>query len=216
MDYNGTLDVVTLKLANKQLKKVKASIFSDADRDYIKKWYLLKGFKDQSRFKVVVKKKSGKSWKKKGPHGGVSTKEMRYDIVLENRNSYSLEDISVEYGIFLRAKGDGRWLRDFAEALGSSQDLCNPSPVLGGGKYAEISSKAVEVLETKHARTVRADVNGGMDVFGEYFKKQEIVLEGIWVRVTTSVDGETIMREVFDPDTLRGKHDWKQRKAPSE
>jgi len=206
-EHSGT---VSFERDNQRTSKVPITIFSEADQDYIKNWCLLRGFRDPSRFKISVKKKNGKTWKKTGEIGGVSTKEVRYDIVLENRNDLPLENVSVEYRIFLRAKGNGRWVEDFYKALGSSQDLLNPLPVLGEGKYAEIPSKGTMVLETKYARTVKEKVNGGiMDVFGEYFETQEVVLEGVWVRVTTVIDGETIMREVFAPDTLRGKYEWK-------
>jgi len=207
--YNGRLDMVTLKLPNKSIKKVRLGLFVAEDREYVIKWSFVSGFKNNAKFKIKINKKSGGVERVEARKGGLATiKKTRYDIVLENLNSFPLENISVEYKIFIRTKGDGRWLKDLVKLLGSKSELVNPTPTFGAKECGEISPSETILVETKYARSIKAKPGSRTDSSGEAWKNQELVLEGIWVRVVMEIDGETIFRDVFAPDILKGKHTW--------
>jgi len=209
MGYNGRLDVVTLRLPKGGIKKVHPGIFVAEDQKYIQKWALICGFKRSSKFTIKINKKSGDFKRVETKKGGTAkVQEIRYDIVLENSNSYPLEEISVEYRIFVRPKGDGRWHAEMVSALGSLSELTNPTPVSGAKAFMEIVPGETYQVQTKYARSIKAKSGGRADSSGVTFKNQELVLEGIWVRVLMEIDGETFFRDVFAPDTLKGKHVW--------
>ena len=209
MDYNGRMDEVTLRLPNRRIRKVKPSVFIEADQEYIKKWSLIDGFKNSSKLRMEINKKAGDFRRLEGRRGSVAkTRKTRYDIVVENLNSYPMEKISVEYKIFLKPQGDGQWHSELVGLLGSRDELQNPSPVSGARWCEKIPAGGKILFETKFARSVKAKPTSRPDSSGNVLKNQAIVLEGIWVRLVMELDGKKIARDVFAPDTLEGKHEW--------
>ena len=210
LGYNGRLDEVTLKLPNRNIRKVHPGLFVAEDQKYIKNWALLFGFKSTSKFTVKVNKKSGDFKRVETKKGGTAkVQEIRYDIVLESFNSYPLEEVSVEYKIFARSKGSGLWHPALASELGLSiSELKNPPPVSGAKAFREIVSGETYEVQTKYVQKIKAKGTLKADSSGKTYKNQELAIEGIWVRVLMEIDGETIYRDFFTPNTLKGKHAW--------
>jgi hypothetical protein len=59
---------------------------------------------------------------------------------------------------------------------------------------------------TKPAVIARQEILGD---FVNSYEKISAEMEGIWVRVTIKTpSGQTATREIFKPETLKGKHAW--------
>jgi hypothetical protein len=207
--YNGRLDVVTLKLPNQSMKKVHPGLFVAKDREYIKNWSFIFGLKNPSKFAVKVNKKQG-DYKRKDVRGSgtVKIQEVRYDIAVENLNSFPLENLSIEYKIFLKPRGDGRWPSGLSSLLGSVDELQNPPPVCGAKECLKIDPSETVQFETRYARSVKLKSSGRADSSGKKFKNQELDLEGIWVRVIMEIGDEMVFRDFFAPKALEGKYSW--------
>ena len=216
MSYNGKLDKVVLRLENKSIKKVKPGIFVKEDQEYIHEWAKLDGFRNKAFFKISCQKNLVEKWKdeidEKVSYGGGNTEKenigelkfekFAYKLLLENRNTVPLENVEVEYCIFCKEKGKGKWRKStdwFSEAT--------------------TGSITVEKLPAKKKKTVVTDpvVIGRQEITGDVyngrtgggFEKISAELEGIWVRVIVKAPGgQKAVRELFSPDTLEGKYAW--------
>jgi len=213
VSFNGTLGKVKLKLADGRIKTVKPAIFVEADRKYIKEWAALDGFRNPSFFKISCRKDQVEKWKEdlvasvytvgdrsnsqKDVVGEMKFEKYAYKLVLENRNAVPLENIGIEYCIFSKQKGKGRWF-DAPEWFETEKK----------------GSLTIVKLPAKSKKNITTDttVIGKQEILGDFvqsYEKVEVEMEGIWVRITLKTPGgQTATRTVFDPENLKGKHAW--------
>jgi len=216
VSFNGKLGKVELKLADGRLKKIKPGVFVEEDQKYIKEWAAVKAFTNKAFFKLSCQKDLVEKWKEdilgKVSYGSGSVEtetigEMKfekfaYKVLLDNRNDVPLENIKIEYCIFCKEKGKGRWRK-------GSDWFSKETP--GTIHVDKLPAKAKKTVVTDPAVIGRQEITGDIvsASSGSSYEKIGSALEGIWVRITLKTpDGQTATREIFEPDTLKGKHAW--------
>jgi len=221
VDYVARVNQVTLKLKNGRLKKVKPTVFVEEDQAYIKTWAATQGFRKSSSFRILLKKKIAKKWKKQivvpvhyGSEvreeniGELKFKSIVYEIVLDNRNDVPFENLKVEYRIFSEYKGPGTDMHSAGWRMNVSGQGVKES--VGGGETVTLSDKSKKTVTTSPMTEVSQEISGDIvsSSSGSHYEREKTCVEGIWVRVTLEKDGQTVVRETFSPDTLKGKHIW--------
>ncbi len=211
VSFNGKLGKVKLKLADGRIKTVKPGVFVEEDQKYIKEWASLDGFRNKSSFKISCKKDMAEKWKdnlegsvsygggssEKATIGEMKFEKFVYNLLLENRNDVPLENIKIEYCIFCKQKGKGRW-------VGSSEWFSKETK--GDLTIKKLPAKSKKTVTTEPAVIARQEILGD---FVQSYEKISAVLEGVWLRITIKTPGgQTATRTVFEPDNLAGKHTW--------
>jgi len=216
VSFNGKLGKVELKLENGSLRKVKPGIFVEEDQKYIKEWAAVKAFMNKAFFKLSCQKDLVEKWKddivSQVSYGGGSLEtesigEMKfekfaYKVLLDNRNDVSLENLEIKYCIFCKEKGKGRWRKGkdwFSNETSGTIQIDN------------LSAKSKKTEETEPVVIARQEITGDIvsSGTGSSFEKIGVELEGIWVRVTIKMpSGQTAIRDIFEPESLKGKHTW--------
>ncbi len=211
VSFNGKLGKVKLKLADGRIKTVNPAIFVKEDRQYIKEWASLDGFRNKTFFKISCSKDLAEKWKdnlegnvsygdgssEKETIGEMKFEKFVYNLLLENRNDVPLENIEIEYCIFCEQKGKGRW-------KGSSEWFSKATK--GNLTIKKLPAKSKKTVTTESAVIARQEILGD---FVQSYEKISAELEGVWVRITIKTPGgQTATRTVFEPDNLAGKHTW--------
>ncbi len=211
VDFNGKLGKVKLKLANGKLKTVNPAIFVKEDRKYIKEWASLDGFRNKSFFKVSCSKDMVEKWKENidrdVSYGGGSSEsetvgevkfeKFAYNLLIENRNDVPLENIKIEYCIFCKQTGKGRWM--------NGSDWFQKA-TKGNLATIKLPAKSKKTVTTGSAIIARQEILGD---FSTSYEKVGAELEGVWVRITIKTPGgQTATRTVFEPENLEGKYTW--------
>jgi len=212
VSFNGKLGKVELKLADGRLKKINPGVFVEEDRQFIKEWAAVKAFMNKAFFKLSCQKDLVEKWKddiigtvsygggeaETETVGEMKFEKFAYKVLLDNRNDVPLENIKIEYRIFCKEKGKGKWV-----------DRSNwfSKEIPGTISIDKLPAKSKKTETTKPAVVARQEILGD---FVNSYEKIAAEMEGIWVRVTIKTPGgQTATREVFAPDTLRGKYEWK-------
>jgi hypothetical protein len=181
--------------------KVKISIFSKEDQEFIRDWGRKETLKNDAirvRFITDVEDKSG--WEDSG--GGIVRKTWKesYGIELSNESQLDLKNIRIEYLIFKfedamaaqkRSEGEIRYLTGETKV-----------PALKVRSKARASTKKFPMLETKLAPGYRW-AGGGKET-------SEDEMRGIWIKVFV---GEILATEVSKPENLIRKESWPTSKS---
>ncbi|MCK4565325.1 MAG: hypothetical protein KAU94_11710, partial [Verrucomicrobia bacterium] len=109
VDYDQHSDIVSIERADKRLVKTSPTVFDEADQVHIKEWHMVRCFKSESLFKVSAARHSFKGTRKAQSAGQLGLSSIyvhltRYSIILGNRSSIKLRNISVEYRIYYSFK----------------------------------------------------------------------------------------------------------------
>ncbi|MEA2068998.1 MAG: hypothetical protein U9P12_07350, partial [Verrucomicrobiota bacterium] len=203
-----------LLLANKQRKKIKPAIFVEKDQDFITDWAKLAGFRSPSFFKIECKKDLVEKWKDTEEaevhysNGGVDTETISetkferviYEIYLENRNDVPLSNLKFEYRIFYEQSVNA----DQAGKLSTSRNNKN-----GELKVNRLSPKAKMVLKTEAVVIHEKEYVGEITSGGSNFAKESGEIKGVWIKIhTKTASGETVTRDVYEPEKIKGKYVW--------
>lgn len=215
VSFNATLKKVELKREDGKRIPVNPSVFTEEDQNYIMAWASLDGIRNERLFKVTCEKDLVEKWKKEEManvqyDGGNVGKELVsvsrfqryiYNLTLENKNTFSLENLKLEYRVFYGQEEDA----------GSSKVAEQEKVVSGSVNVKQIAPR--KKIELKTEPVVLRDTQYSTSVsYGtaETTKTRESGdLKGIWVRITaTGPDGQTVVRDIFEPSSLEGKHKW--------
>ncbi len=218
VSYNARLGNVELKREDGKRIPVKPTVFSEADQKYIKEWAVLDGVRNERFFKVVCEKDLVEKWKKEEMaevtySGGDVQKELvsvskfeRYvfELNLENKNEFALENLQVEYRIFYEQE----------VSAGSSKPVAKKKVLLGELKVKQIDPRGKKKLKTESVVVHGTEYSSSITYGGVTKERESGEIEGIWLRITaTGSDGQSVVREVFEPSNLEGKHKWPAKPA---
>lgn len=214
--YNSKLGKVELKRKDGKRIPVKPTVFVEEDQKYIQGWAMLDGVRNERFFKMSCKKDLVEKWKDEKEENvnygdGATGKETisisrfeRYvfEVDLENRNEFALKNLKVEYRIFYEQEatsGSGKIIAE-KKVLSGSMDV--EQIALRGKK--KLTTKPVVLRDTQYASDITFS--------GIKRERESGEIKGIWLRVMASeLDGQTVMREVFEPSSLAGKYNWSEK-----
>lgn len=222
VSFDSRLGKVKLKLADGRPKTVKPGIFVKEDREYIKEWVSLDGFRNKTFFKVSCSKDMVEKWKEdivstvyiggdrsnteKMTMGEMKYEKFAYKLLLENRNAVPLENIKIEYCIFCKQKGKGQW-RDRPDWFEKEKT--------GSLTIAKLPAKSKKTVATDPVVIARQEISGNIvsSGSGASYEKIGVELEGVWVRITIKTPGGlTATRSVFNPKNMEGKYAWPKKR----
>jgi len=201
VSFNAKLGKVELKLANGKRKKVNPGLFVEEDQKFIKEWAALDGFRNKRFFKVECAKKRTEKWGEEDSAYQVKYDRYIYNITLENRNEYPLENIKVEYRIFYEQEENDRSTRKV---------VVNKNVKSGEADVKRILPRGKTVLPTESVVLAKFEFNtGDYYVPGGDPETTSGEIKGIWVRIQIETEGgQTAVRNVFEPAGLEGKYAW--------
>lgn len=218
IDFNTKTGLVELELPKGKRVKVKPSIFVAEDQTYIKEWAKLSAVRSPTRFKVSAKKNLVKRSKKteegyitktdgsreQEPVSEAKFEEYVYEIYLENRNDIALENVTLEYRIFyeqLRVAGSG---------AKRSKGIVDKKVVSGTLQVKRLEPKKKTMLTTSALEIHEREYFGDFIYEGGDPIKEKGEIKGIWILIRSkSASGEVVMRDVYEPSSLKGKYRWK-------
>ncbi len=215
VSYNAKLKKVELKREDGKLIPVNPAVFTEADQSYIMAWASLDGVRSERFFKVTCEKDLVEKWKKEEMDdvmydGGDMVKELVsvskfqryiYNLTLENKNTFPLENLKLEYRVFYGQEEDA----------GSSKVVEQEKVVSGSlnikrvasGKKTELKTDSVVLRDTQYSTSISYGSSATTR------SRESGELKGIWVRImATGPDGQTVVRDIFEPSSLEGKHKW--------
>lgn len=204
---DGAKNTVTIERDNGRSATVPISVFSDADKDYIREWMRFEGVRSTSKLKISCDRRTIKNWDKEQlgtiryTNGSVEKdqvvgkydyKSIGYDVKLKNNNSYDLNELTLKYCIFYEqdeSKGPLKGVKSGSIDLGTlksrKEETVSMDPVVVF-KYESDSSFIRPVV-------LKGEVKGAC--FRIYTKDNE---------------GQSIvLREVSVPDSLMKSHAWR-------
>lgn len=194
--------VTVLRLDSRRSITVPATVFSKADQAYIKEWMTAQDFLSNSKLRISIKKKKGKSGK------SAETKKAKppcsYEIELQNRSGTSFQNLTVEYCMYMTK-----------ESMGGKETLTTKSDewiqISLGEK--ERQTKTTQTVELFRYYTSQVETtyyyNGSYDTSVSYNKVAEDNLEGIRIRVHyTSPSGTRFTREICEPSSIENEYAW--------
>lgn len=201
VDYNAKLGKVELKLANGKRKKVKPSIFVEADQAYIKEWVALSAFQKDSALRVDCTKKIFEKWKKESSVQTIKYQKVGYEILLENRTPAPLKGLKAEYRVYYEQEKTNP---------GQSKKTLSKQTKKGVFELTQLAAKQKKEFATEPVQIEFYDFNSGdyyytngdpESTYGE--------VKGIWFRITMeTATGQTVVRNVFEPASIRGRYKW--------
>ena len=78
---------------------------------------------------------------------------------------------------------------------------------IGPREKKKLETEGVVLRDTQYSSSVSYGESGATK------SRESGEIEGVWLRITaTGPDGQTVVRETFEPRSLEGKHEWP--KAP--
>ncbi len=198
---------VTLERRNHRKVTVLASIFSEADQDYIEEWLSVQDFLSNSKLRISIVKKQGKT-----PSVRDKTKRAKppchYEIWLMPSTGTSFETIRIEYCMYVntdRIKGE--------DVLKFEKGSFNKVLVVAGKRHIEKTKEIKLFRYYSLQRESTPNGRGGSTVSYSHNKIAEDDLKGIRVRVYLRTPcGNEFMREICEPSSLAKKYEWKHPK----
>ena len=196
---------VTVERTNNRKITVASTIFSEADQAYIKEWNSAQGFLSNSKFRISVQKKKGKTGNDKSQTKR-SKPPCHYEIQLDNRSGTLFTDLRVECCTYVSTEnlGSGK------DKLNVMHDRENKIQVADRGRHV-VKTKEIELF-----RYYRSVTDTDVDQYSHttystsYSKTNEDDIEGIRIRVYLQTpSGNTFMREIYEPKSIAKKHEWK-------
>lgn len=213
--YNAKLGKVELKRADGKRVPVKPTVFVEADQKYIKEWFMLDGVRSERLFKITCKKDLVEKWKKEEEaevryDGGSMGKELvsvsrfkRYvfELNLENRNDFALENLKMEYRVFYEQE----------VSTGSSKVVAKDKVLSGSLEVKRIDPREKMKLTTEPV-VLRDTEYSSSITYGESGitrDRESSEIKGFCLRIiSTGSDGQTVLREVCEPSSFAGKYKW--------
>ncbi|WP_372798468.1 hypothetical protein [Pontiella sp.] len=191
---------VTLLRDNGKRATVPAQVFSDDDVAYIREWSAASQFQMNSKFKIKVDEEKKKL--------GDNKTALAYEVELTNNSNMPLEDVRVDYAIFVRVSG-----------FNGSADT--EKIYTGTLKFENLGigeKRALLTSEEKLTKTYKTYSYEDTETVGYVSytvtktgqkKSTEDKLAGIWLKVYgPKVGGAQICRDFTDPSSLQKKYAW--------
>ncbi len=183
-----------------------ASIFSEADQSYIKEWLSVQDFLSNSKLRISVVKKQGKTPKSRNKSQRAKP-PCHYEIRLMPSKGTSFEAIRIEYCMYVnmnRSRGE--------DTLSITSGGMDKVHLVAGTRQIE-KTKEIRLFRNYEAKEeISYNVYGGFSsTTTSYYKTSESYLKGIQVRVYLKTpSGNEFMREISEPASLAKKYEWKK------
>lgn len=192
MAYKPEINKVTIAKENMKTLTFDLGVFSEADQAYVREWHFIKDFFRQDRFHISASRRSDR--------GGIEHLVWRpeeivvYDITLENRCAFDMNDLTLEYNIYYRVHEPN------IPELNADQ----------GVKCGRLKIRRLAVGEKIKVKTLPVPFPTE-DLF-EYYKDAKappVKHLGIRLRIYLPVDsGRIAMREFASPGSLIKNRKW--------
>lgn len=195
---------ITLERDNRKIATVPLNIFSEADQAYIKEWLVASDFQMNSKFKIKVDDEKDKVDDKKTT--------LTYDVELDNRTSMKLDNVRVEYAIFVRTSGfNGS--NDSEKVFTGTLDFQS----LEKGQKRLLATSQETLSKTFRSYQYEDSYSDAYNTYTitktGYKKSTEDKLSGIWLKVYgPEVGGQQICRDFTEPSGLEKKVTWPKSK----
>ena len=195
---------VTIERNNRRKATVSITIFSEADQAYIKEWISAQDFLSNSKLRISIAKKQGKTPSKKNKTQRAKP-PCHYEIRLLPSKGTSFETIRIEYCMYIykdKSKGE--------DTLSIRKDRTDNIRLVAQKQHIE-KTKEVKLYRYYSQQSEQiSDGYGGYTTGYSYNKTSENDLKGIRVRVyLTTPCGNEFMREICEPASLAKKYEWK-------
>lgn len=143
---------------------------------------------------ITVTKKKLDEEKSRDGNKTITTKELGYNITVQNKRFKTMPEIQVKYMIFLTD-----------ERAGSTQDGVT-KPHTGSETLTNLASNASVSFETKPIKISTEDLDAGWYYTSGAGNRARDKVNGVWVRAFA--DGK-IIGEYANPSTIAKKNTWK-------
>ena len=235
ISYDATTGKVQIQRADNNKLTVPAAAFSKKDQTYITFWQAAQDFLSTSKLKLDLKRNEVKSWKKEheadlsqiklgkggGKRDGVEViatdnhTQYKYDLLIDNNGSASLENIILEYRIYYEqekaVKNEADEKRRKESGKEDAEERIRYNAVTenkvkdGAARLKPIEPKETKTISTGSVtilkRTVDKPYQDKINLKGS--------LTGAWVRLTMKgPDGEKVVREIALPASIMKKYPW--------
>ena len=208
LDFNTSNKKIQIKREDGKKIWIQPSVFSQPDRDYIQQWIAADQFMSPTKFRIKGKKLKGKTLKKTPKLVNITTKnttEIAYEITLENKTGFPLNDLKIEYRTFILKK-----------ILNDEADERNDSKRIDGGLFSINIPAGKKVSKTTKPTTLNTSLKHMQE--GDYItgfdyyqlKVSEEQLEGFWIKIYgPKIDGVRVVREWCNPLDTSKNFVWK-------
>ncbi len=144
---------------------------------------------------ITAAKKKLDEQKQRGENVTVTTKEIVYNVTVQNKRFKTMPEVQVKYMIFLSDEQAGSTERAVATSHRGSEIL------------KDLASNATVTFETKPFKLTTEDLDGGWSYNSGAAARARDKVHGIWIRAYA--EGK-IIGEYANPTTLSKKNDWKE------
>ncbi len=203
--YDSCRKRVTLQKESGRTHKVDPGLFSDEDQTYIRNWLLARGFNSDSKFKVSARRKQFEVEREQhvNKYTGIqnaqtTVKEIGYEILLENRITETLKNLTIEYCIYYEQ-----------ERASGGKQVTDDGVKHGVLHIGQLASRAQANLLTDPVKLFRHELNSDWHYYSGAENTQKGKVIGIWLRVHLPLsDGQRITRQYSLPDSIKDKREW--------
>jgi len=203
LDFNASSKKIQIEREDGKKIWVRPSVFSQPDRDYVQRWIAADQFMSPTKFRIKGKKLKGKTSK--------STSRIMYEITLENKTGFPLNNLKIEYRTFVLKKilnkENGEQEEDSSRVDGGGFNINIPV----GKKISKTT--APTILDTEFRQMMEGNTYTGFDYYK--LKVSEEELEGFWIKIHgPEIDGTRAVREWCNPADTIENFSW-QDKTPT-
>lgn len=213
VDYNGATGTVEVELENGKRTRVKPTVFSAEDQAYIQDWIKGQSIMSDSLLKVSCSEKLTEKWKDEEDgqvhYGGgeyetetVSVTKFErytYELKLENRNAFPLENLTIKYRICYEQSEHNR----------DRKAIPAKKYKTGSLKIDRIEAKSKQVVTTDSVVLSCKQFTGDLIYSRGDPEKTDGRIDGIWLKIIMRLSsGETVEREVVDPKNIAKIYQW--------
>jgi hypothetical protein len=143
---------------------------------------------------TATPKKIDQQKSRKGEHATVTTKEMAYIVMVENRSFKSFDDLTVKYMIFYADSQPGKSAKPIEAHHKGSEKLSN------------LTTHRKAQFETAPFKLEKEELDGGWFYHGGGDGRAKDRVTGVWVRAYA--DGK-LVGEYANPSTVAKTREWK-------
>jgi len=191
---------VELELRGGQKKKVKPSIFSKEDQQYIMDFGAIQEFRS-SRLKVELEKKTlDKRREMLGSQSAIrrDTDVLCYEVKVLNRTAVRFDDLEVQYNIFYEQE-------ELTPGASIAKDLSSK-----GSEKLVLDKQKSKVFQTGPYEVYNQRLAGGYDGYvGGAPTNQSGKSKGIWLKLYLKTkSGQTAVKDVANPKTAISQYTW--------
>lgn len=144
---------------------------------------------------ITAAKKKLDEQKERGRNVTVTTKEMIYNITVQNKTFKPITDVQVKYMIFL------------SDSKGGSTEKAVANSHRGSETIANLPGNNSVTIETKSVKISTEDLDAGWYYTTGAGNRARDKVNGIWIRAYA---GGKMIGEYANPSTVSKKNDWKE------